>query len=62
MLCTSKLLRFSFSFLYRVMRRHDLTKKQNKDKYKDNEKDNDKENDKDKYIYRAPSKINPRDL
>ena len=40
------------------MRRHDMTKKIDKDKYKD--KDNDK--DKDKDILRTPPKSNPRDL
>ena len=44
--------------LFRVMRRHDMTKKIYKDKYKD--KYNDK--DKDKYILRTPPKSNPRDL
>ena len=42
--------------LFRVMRRHDLTKKIYKDKYKD------KDNDKDKEILRAHSKSNLRDL
>ena len=31
------------------MRRHDITKKINKDKYKDKDNDNDKDKDKDKY-------------
>ena len=29
---------------------------------KNNDKDKDKDNDKDKYIYRTPSKSDPRDL
>ena len=40
--------------LFRVMRRHDMTKRIDKDKYKD--KDNDKD------ILRTPPKSNPRDL
>ena len=40
--------------LFRVMRRHDMTKKIDKDKYK--YKDNDKD------ILRTPPKSNPRDL
>ena len=32
------------------------------DKHKDKDKYKDKDNDKDKYIYRAPSKSDPRDL
>ena len=32
------------------------------DQQKDNDKDKDKDNDKDKYIYRTPSKSDPRDL
>ena len=44
--------------LFRVMRRHDMTKKIDKDKYKDKDKDNDKDKD----ILRTPPKSNPRDL
>ena len=44
--------------LIRVMKRHDMTKKIDKDKYKG--KDND--NDKDKDILRTHPKSNPRDL
>ena len=44
--------------MIRVMRRHDQTKK--KDNY--NAKYRDKDNDEDKYIKRAPSKSDPRDL
>ena len=40
------------------MRRHDMTKKIDKD----NKKDKDKDNDKDKDILRTPPKSNPRDL
>ena len=40
--------------LFRVMRRHDMTKKI--------DKDNDKDKDKDKDILRTPPKSNPRDL
>ena len=42
------------------MKRHDMTKKIDKDKYKD--KDKDKDNDKDKDILKTPPKSNPRDL
>ena len=42
------------------MRRHDMTKKIDKDNKKDKDKDNDK--DKDKDILRTPPKSNPRDL
>jgi len=44
------------------MRKHDMTKKIDKDKYKDKYKDNDKDKDKDKDILRTPPKSNPRDL
>ena len=44
--------------LFRVMRKHDMTKKIDKDKYKDKDKDNDKDKD----ILRTPPKSNPRDL
>ena len=44
------------------MRRHDMTKKIDKDKYKDNDKDNGKDKEKDKDILRTPPKSNPRDL
>ena len=40
--------------LFRVMRKHDMTKKIDKDKYKDNDKDKD--------ILRTHPKSNPRDL
>ena len=40
------------------MRRHDMTKKIDKDKYKDKDKDNDKDID----ILRTPTKSHPRDL
>ena len=40
------------------MRRHEMTKKIDKDKYKYKDKDNDK----DKGILRTPPKSNPRDL
>ena len=46
--------------LFIVMRRHDMTKKIDKDNKKDKDKDNDK--DKDKDILRTPPKSNPRDL
>ena len=42
--------------LIRAMRKHDMTKKNYKDKYKD------KDNDKDKDILRTPPQSNPRDL
>ena len=44
--------------LIRVMKRHDMTKKIDKDKYKDKDKDNDKVT----YFYRTHSKRDPRDL
>ena len=44
--------------LIRVMRKHDMTKKIDKDKYKDKDKDNDKDKD----ILRTPPKSHPRDL
>ena len=42
------------------MRRHDMTKKIDKDNDKDKDKDNEKNKDKD--ILRTPPKSNPRDL
>ena len=52
--------------LFKVIRRHDMTKKIDKDNDtdKDNDKDKDKDNDKDKDkdILRTPPKSNPRDL
>ena len=44
------------------MRRHDMTKKIDKDKYKDKDNDKDKDKDKDKDILRTPHKSNPYDL
>ena len=42
--------------LIRVIRRHDLTEKNDKDKYKDKDKDTDKD------MLRTPPKRHPRDL
>ena len=45
-----------------MMRRHDMTKKIDKDNKKDKDKDKDNDKDKDKDILRTPPKSNPRDL
>ena len=44
------------------MRRHDMTKKIDKDKYKDKDNRKDKDKDKDKDILRTPPQSDPRDL